>query len=139
MGIIALLTAFFTAITELAKSFILIFPEILALIKSWRTHFENIEQRQADAIKEQVNAQLRAQNNQAKKESANQIAFIAGLDSAWATRYEQILELINRGENSTVLVLTDTLDYPPVDDILFFSEDTNENKARKIISIMRKK
>ena len=137
MGIIALLTALFTAITEVSKGIVMLIPDLLALVKAWKAYYDNIEIRQADAVKAQIEAQLQAQTNQARKEVANQRAFLFGLESAWATRYQQILSLIGNEQYGEVLILTDTVDYPPVDEILFNTDYSNESKARKIIAIMK--
>lgn len=139
MLIVSAIASAFSFLVKILEFFIMIFPDILALIRAWKGYYADIAKRQADAVKTQIDQQIKAESVQARKELANQRAFIMGLDKAWEVRYTQILACLNEGRDADVLLMAEVVDYPPIDEILFHSEEANEYKARKICAIMRNK
>ena len=139
MGIIAMLGALFTAITELMKNVNMWFPDIMKLIHGCIAEIEVRAQRIIDAAKTSVEAELKAASEQTKKEQANLAAFKLIVDESWKTRYEQVLSCINAGQEEGVLVILEAVDNAVVDDILFHSKYSNEIKALKIVEIQRNK
>jgi anti-sigma factor RsiW len=130
MGIIAL-------ITELLKGWIIVLPELIAMIKEWRAYAAAIDARQKAAVASQVTAELKAQAEQTRKEQANQRAFLLVLDEAWKTRFNQVLACLIENRDADVLVMTESVDNELIDNILFHSDLDPEYKARKIVQIMR--
>ena len=130
MGIVAL-------ITEFLKLLNLGLPRFFAYCDARTAKIERQEKRETDAIKAQVDAELKAQENQSKKEAANQTAFLLVIDESWKIRYEQILSALNAENPSDVLVMSSQVDNEAINLILFNSEEMNEYKARKIVGVMR--
>jgi uncharacterized membrane-anchored protein YitT (DUF2179 family) len=130
MGIIAL-------ITELLKAWNMALPELIALIKEWRAYLSAVDQRQKDAIAAQVTSELKAQSDQARKEQANQRAFLLVLDEAWKARFNQVLACLIENREADVLHMVEAVDNELIDNILFHSDLDPEYKARKIVQIMR--
>lgn len=126
-----------TLITEILKALNIALPEFISFIKEIRAYISASEQRQKDAVTALVAAELKAQSEQARKEQANQRAFLLVIEEAWKTRFNQVLACLLESREEDVLVMVDVVDNELVDDILFHSDLDPEYKARKIVQIMR--
>jgi len=135
----AIVIAIFTAIAELMKALVLVIPDLLKLLHLIVQWFVDRKQREIDAEQAQVNSQLKSQTEEAVKGAANLKAFKLLLIESWQTRYEQVLAEITAGRLENVLFLTESIDVPAVDEILFHSELPAEQKAMKIVLIMQDK
>lgn len=131
-------TAFFTMVGKFLEGFVMILPDLLALIRSWKKLIDDRIQREKDAEQAQVTAILQAEAREQALATANLLAFKQIIEDAWRIRYEQILGYLVAGSPESVIVLTDEIDNPVVNQILFYSKAGNEIKAMRIVEQMRK-
>ncbi len=138
MTVIAMLTAFFTSTAEFFKSVNMFLPDILAMIHARQALDAARLKRETDAMKAQVDSQLQAAKNQARKESANLRAYQATLNAAWKQVHLQILTYLDAGDDYSVLQMVGVVDDTRVDAILFDDiVSSNAAKAMKICKIMQ--
>lgn len=139
MNPFTIIVAFLTAVTEYFKAVNVVLPDIWKGIMGVFQYFQDKNQREKDAIAEQVAAKLRAQEIEAKKAEANVKAAMLIYDKIWKDRFNMVLNFLDNNLTERVIALTLEVDNSEVSNILFDEALSNSAKAMKIVEIMRRK
>lgn len=141
MGFIQAFIAACTAIAEFFKWvntwFVDVWKDFRELVLAVKKYVQDKNQREHDAQQAIVDAKLKAADAQASKEIANWRAWLVLEKEIWLIRYRQILECLAKGKPEDVLIMTEMIDHDAVNNVLFFTNHSNEVKAKLIVQIMQ--
>ncbi len=134
-----MLTGWLTAIAEVFKTLNVLLPRLFSLLDFILSYYQARAKREADAEKASIDAQLLAQETQARREQSNLKAFLYGLEELWKDKYQDILGWLKSHQEDLILRGLSDSDTTAVNSIMFDTNSSAEYKAAQIVRILRAK
>lgn len=114
-----------------------VLPELFTYIKRKNAEAEADAKRKADAELAEQAAKRLAAEREAVCAEANLTAFKMSKDDVWIDRYDMVLKHLDANDPAAVIAMIKQTNVPSVNNVLFYSDKPNKDKALAIVEIMK--
>lgn len=128
----------FRFLANFMQALVMVLPDIIKLIHTWVEYWQAKNQRQKDAIAEEVASKLQAQATASRKAQANLKAWKMIFDNVWKDTYTQFLAHLTSDQPENALLMVKETNFAAASTIIFDNQQPNEVKAQLLTDIIRK-